>query len=397
MTANFKMGKNTEQSPADRAPVMAVGSDGLLGHSSASLSKLTPEEEKARRVAIWRKAINRPHWLPHEMQGKRVRITHLDGKLPNMALMRLSSYMKHVGAQVTFSKSVERELFEGDYDYVFGSSIFGWSANARQLFIENFPNAFMGGTGTEDATTVEEMLGTAWEDLDYSIYPYFKQSIGFTQRGCRLKCSFCVVPRKEGRIVPSNTIAGIWRGSPHPKQVILLDNDFFGHPDWRARCDELMEGDFEVSLNQGINVRLIHKEGAEVLAKLKYRDDQFKVKRIYTAWDNRKDEEIFLRGIRLLTDAGIKPQNIMVYFLCGYWPGETMDDVLHRLRTMQALKLRPYPMVYNNENKELKKFQCYVIRRYYEIIPWEEYDPAKVGTGPAAKNQMSIFDDDEAA
>ena len=30
-------------------------------------------------------------------------------------------------------------------------------------------------------------------------------------------------------------------------------------------------------------------------------------------------------------------------------------------------------MVYNNLNKELKRFQRWVIRRYDEFIPWEEF------------------------
>ena len=307
------------------------------------------------------------------LTGKRIRLTHLDGKLPNLALMKMSAWFKSRGADVTFSKSVTSELWEQPYDLVLGSSIFAWSENTRQIFRAHFPNCVIGGTGTEDATTVEDYIGESFEEYDYSIYPLFAPSLGFTQRGCRLKCSFCVVPKKEGRIKPMATINEIWRGEGHPKQIILLDNDFFGQPEWRARADELLAGDFEVSLNQGINVRLIHAEGAAVLAKLKYRDDQFKAKRIYTAWDNRKDEDIFLRGIKLLMDAGIRPANIMVYFLCGYWPGETMDDVMYRFKTMDAMGLMPYPMVYDNQNLELKKFQRWVIRRYYQFVPWEDY------------------------
>src|ERR1700729_4591710 len=48
--------------------------------------------------------------------------------------------------------------------------------------------------------TVEAVLGIEeTAPLDYSIYPAFDASIGFTQRGCRLKCGFCVVPKKEGK------------------------------------------------------------------------------------------------------------------------------------------------------------------------------------------------------
>ena len=332
-----------------------VGSGGLLGRN------------------LWDSRIGVLPWTKDQVRGKRVRLTHLDGKLPNLALMKLSAWFKQNGALVTFTKSVSRELFEDEYDLVLGSSIFNFSANAREIFKQNFPQAIIGGTGAEDSTSLEQYVGDDCHETDYSIYPHFKQSLGFTQRGCRLKCSFCVVPKKEGRVKPMNTIADIWRGEPHPKQIILLDNDFFGQPDWLARTDELQAGNFEVSLNQGINVRLIHAEGAAVLAKLKYRDDQFKKRRLYTAWDNRKDEDVFLRGIHILLDAGIKPNDIMVYMLCGFWPGETWEDILHRFNVMTKLGLMPYPMVYDNKNRMVKKFQVWVVGRYCKFIPWEEF------------------------
>jgi radical SAM superfamily enzyme YgiQ (UPF0313 family) len=33
---------------------------------------------------------------------------------------------------------------------------------------------------------------------DYSLYPGFDYSIGFSTRGCFRNCHFCVVPEKEG-------------------------------------------------------------------------------------------------------------------------------------------------------------------------------------------------------
>jgi hypothetical protein len=364
MTPNPRTGLVTPATPAEADGGVSIGSGDLL------------------RRKTWDSRIGVLPWPKDQVRGKRVRLTHLDGKLPNLALMKLSAWFKTNGAEVFFSKSVSRELFEGEYDLVLGSSIFAWSVNAREIFKQNFPSAVIGGTGAEDATNLEQYIGDDMTVCDYSIYPSFTPSLGFTQRGCRLKCSFCVVPTKEGRVKPMNTIADIWRGEPHPKQIILLDNDFFGQPDWRARTDELQAGNFEVSLNQGINVRLIHAEGAAVLAKLKYRDDQFKAKRIYTAWDNRKDEEIFLRGINLLISAGIKPSSIMVYFLCGYWPGETWEDIFFRYNKMRELGVLAYPMVYDNKNKMLKKFQCWIIRNYDRFLPWEEFDTRKLGSGP---------------
>ena len=303
----------------------------------------------------------------------KIRLTQLDGKLPNLALMRLAHWHRSKGDEIYFSRSPQRDMFEPEFDRVYGSSIFKWSKNAVEMFRREFPESIIGGTGSDSEVTVEEIIGESREQYDYSLYPHFRHSLGFTQRGCRLKCSFCVVPKKEGRVREVNSIWDIYRGAPYPKNILLLDNDFFGQPKWRERCEELKAGDFKVCFNQGINIRLIHQEAAEVLATLKFRDDGFSRERIYTAWDNRKDEEIFMRGINLLLGAGIKPNRIMVYFLCGYWPGETMDDVFYRFNKMKEIGLLPYPMVFDNSNRKLKQFQRWVLGRFHEFVRWEDY------------------------
>lgn len=303
----------------------------------------------------------------------KVRLTQLDGKLPNLALMALSTYYKKRGAEVWFSRSPMRDLFEPQFDLVFGSSIFTRSINARAAFRREFPESTCAGTGTDSLQTVEELTGEPEQSHDYSIYLKYRHSIGFTQRGCRLKCGFCVVPKKEGRNRDNKRIREIWRGGNHPKEICLLDNDFFGQPNWREKCDEIENDGFKICLNQGINIRLINEEGAERLAGLKYYDDQFKSRRIYTAWDNAKDERIFFRGLDYMTKAGIRPAHIMVYMLVGYWPGETIKDVLFRFNKLKDAGVMPFPMVYDEKNRELKRFQRWVVRRYYQFVEWKDY------------------------
>ena len=140
-----------------------------------------------------------------------------------------------------------------------------------------------------------------------------------------------------------------------------------------TRIQEMLDGGFKVCFNQGLNVRMITAESAVQVARLQYYDDSFTKKRIYTAWDNFKDEPIFMRGIQLLLSAGIRADEIEVYMLIGYDKTETWDRIFDRLNKMVALGLRPFPMVFNNERKDLKLFQKWVVRRYYEIIPWAEF------------------------
>lgn len=301
-----------------------------------------------------------------------VRITQLDGSMPNLALMKLASYHRSKGDDVHFTRSITRDLFEPEYDVVYGSAIFQFSQINVMQFQRQWPKAIIGGTGTPYQHTVEDFIGEH-DGLDYSLYPEVTYSIGFTQRGCRLRCKFCVVPSKEGKAKAESTIGDIWRGEGYPKTLHLLDNDFFGNPEWRDRLREIRDGGFRVCLSQGINVRLINQEAAEAIASIQYRDTKFQQRRLYTAWDNIGDEKIFFKGVDMLEKAGIPPTHLMAYMLIGYDKNETWERIFTRFNKMVDRGILPYPMVYDQSRKDLKRFQRWVVMGLYRAVPWEEY------------------------
>jgi hypothetical protein len=136
-------------------------------------------------------------------------------------------------------------------------------------------------------------------------------------------------------------------------------------------------GQFRVSFSQGINARMIGPDEAAAIASVDYRDNSMKTKRIYTAWDNRKDESRLMRGLELLTAAGVKPDNIMVYVLIGYWHrGELHADDFHRVETLLKFGARPYPMPFVR-TRELVGFQRWVIGAYAKSISWGDWQQAR--------------------
>lgn len=326
-----------------------------------------------------------------------VRITQLDGKLPNLALMRLAAFHRARGDEIVFTRSVQRGMFEPAYEHVYGSAIFKFSDARIQRFQAEFPGAILGGTGTASTATVEPIVGVS-AGVDYSLYPDFDGSIGFTQRGCRLSCKFCVVPAKEGKPRDEATIAAIWRGDPWPKHLHLLDNDFFGAPGWQDRIAEIRDGGFKVSFTQGINVRAMTPEVAAAIASIEYRDDGFGRRRLYTAWDNLKDGDVFFRGIDMLEAAGIPPTNVMAYMLIGYDKKETWDRIWERFNRMVARGIRPYPMVFDNSRKDLKRFQRWVVTGLYRAVKFEDYDTSIKTTRPTLLGRdcgtLSMFPDE---
>jgi hypothetical protein len=200
-----------------------------------------------------------------------------------------------------------------------------------------------------------------------------------------------VVPKKEGKPRSVSPIANIWRGKPWPRHLHLLGNDFFGQPEeqWQARIDEIRKGRFRVCFNQGVNVRALTPETAAALASVHYTDDQFKTRRLYTAWDNIGDERTFFRGVELLADVGIPPSHLLAYMLVGYDRRETWERALYRFHRMADLGIRPFPMVYGDRrrglpsdgmngltDKTLGQFQRWAVRRFYTVVPFSDYDAA---------------------
>ena len=175
----------------------------------------------------------------------KIAIYDVDSKIPNLALMKLSHWYKERGDSVEFYKP----LWIDSYDKIFASKVFNYSDGS---YLDK-NKMVIGGTGYDSGITLSEEI----EDLepDYEIYNY-KHSMGFTMRGCRFSCKFCVVPEKEGRPYSTKTINEIWN-TKQSDFVVLLDNDFFGNPEWSERIREIKDINLKVNFSQGIIIRII--------------------------------------------------------------------------------------------------------------------------------------------
>jgi hypothetical protein len=327
-----------------------------------------------------------------------VLLLHLDGKLPNLALMRLHAHLRAQGHTVELRQAVDEHgyckpaelqprLGDPQWDRVYGSLIFQRTKPEAELARRIYPGVELGGTGWDfdgDRQVRKTDLPDDVESTppDYSGYPSFTASIGFAQRGCRFACTFCVVPRKEGKVKSVSGLEAIWRGAPHPSHVILLDNDFFGNPNWREIIGEAKRLGLAIAVIQGINARLLSDEQAAAIASVRWMSDDFERRRVYTAWDLHDDERTFFRGLDRLKAHGISPDSILVYMLIGYADGENHADRDYRRAKLRAYGARPYPMPYTRTGElgeELVAFQSWCIQRKdvtdpatgKPYIPWE--------------------------
>ena len=289
----------------------------------------------------------------------RIAVLDVDSKIPNLALMKISSWHKKQGHEVEHYLPLAHHL----YDKIYASKIFDFSDGS-----DIQPDMITGGTGIDLKISlpneIEEM------DPDYILYNY-PHNIGFAQRGCRFSCSFCVVPQKEGKPKSVNTIAKLWtqRSSDF---LILLDNDFFGNPEWADRIKEIKELDLKVNFSQGLNIRIISKKQAQALASVKFRNLKNTSKQVTFAWDQIDDEKVIKRGFQRVVDAGIKPYQMQFYVLIGY--DTTPEEDLHRVMMLKDWGCDPYAMPYNKFDPYQKKFVRWVNRRaVFHSCSWEEY------------------------
>ncbi len=284
----------------------------------------------------------------------------VDSKIPNLALMKLSAWHKAQGDEVQWYMPI----YIDTYDKIYASKIFNYS-DGDGLIPDRM---IIGGTGYDMhidlAPEIEAMVP------DYSLYDY-PHSIGFAMRGCRLRCTFCVVPEKEGKPKPYNTIDEIWtqRDSDF---IVLLDNDFFGNPFWPDRIEEIQKFNLKVNFSQGLNIRNLKPNQAEALASVNFRNLNNNDHQVFFAWDDPRHEKLIHKGIEVCRTAGITPRQMAFYILIGYHSTEAED--LHRVEVLRDYGCDPYAMPYDKEDPYQRKFTRWVNHKaIFGTVPWSEY------------------------
>jgi len=278
--------------------------------------------------------------------GERMKVALLqvDGKQPNLALMKLSKYHRDKGDEVTII-----DISEQTYDRIYGSKV------------------FMGGSGYDLKSELPEDI-----ELQFPDYEKFKldHSIGFTTRGCIRDCGFCIVKEKEGEF---KDVDMSW--IKHSK-VILLDNNFLASSKWKEKLQYFIDNDLKVSFNQGLDIRLIDDEKAEMLSRVKYYDRNFSRRCIYFAFDDISMKDIFIEKMKVLSKH-IKPYKIMVYFLVGFNSG--FEDAMERFKIMRKIGVDPFAMPFGDckKDKKILDFCRWVNKRLYKSCLFEEYKGRK--------------------
>lgn len=292
----------------------------------------------------------------------KVGIVQVDGKLPNLALMQICSYHEQRGDIVSW---YEGPLFADQYDKVYVSKIFGFS---KMPILP--PGAVTGGTGID----FYNRLPTDIEDClpSYSLYPGCAYHLGFSMKGCRFNCAFCCVPKKEGRPKENSHIDGLLLNPNGGNRLMLLDNDFFGGPEWRANLERIIELKLRVCFVQGLNIRIITPEQAAMLAQCRYINSKFNQRYLTFAWDRYNDGKLIQKGIKICNDAGIPSKRMQFFVLVGF--DTTKEQDYERVMTLREQGCMPFVMPYKLDDPYQNAFARWVNdRAIFKKCAWKDY------------------------
>lgn len=281
----------------------------------------------------------------------KIGLIDIDSKIPNLALMKLSAYMKKQGNRVELTSP----LFAENYDRIYASKIFDFSE------MPNLPdNTIIGGSGYDLKISLPPSFDNIYPD--YDLYKC-KYAIGFTSRGCNRKCPWCVVPEMEGNWYAVTDIYKFW---DNQDRIMLLDNSLNTNNDhFEKILNQLIEEKVKVDFNQGLDIRYLDDKQANLLSKVKL------WKQIHFAWDFREIEWAVRRGISTLIRYGLK-NKVMFYVLIGF--NSTQEDDLYRIDILQGLGIDPFVMPYDKFDKYQRRFARWVNHKaIFKSVKWKDY------------------------
>ena len=225
---------------------------------------------------------------------KRVLLIDVDSTIPNIALMKYSTYYKKKGYEVGFNTS--------DPDIIVASIIFDKNKHVPNSWEFFYPGVekILGGPGYDPTIQLPEEIER--EALDYTLYPDYHDSIGRVTIGCVRKCYFCKVPQMGGlryvRPVWDQYQGGVMR---------LLDDNIFAHKKaWHETAEWFIENDVVADFD-ALDIRLMRPEIAEQLRQIKPKS------RHRFAFDITAYEKAIRKGHAIAREGGVSKGHMMYY------------------------------------------------------------------------------------
>ncbi len=289
----------------------------------------------------------------------KVLLVDTDSTIPNLALMRLAMFYKLLGYIVVllklgipvYGKPKQKTVDCTGYDLAYISAIFDTTPKHLTI-IEGNCKVDYGGTGYDIKKKLPKEIDAC--KPDYSIYPDNDTSYGFIYRGCIRNCDFCIVPEKEGYV--HQEVQSV-KELIHHKRIKFLDNNFLAGINHKQFLQELIDLQIPCQFNQGLDIRLVDDEIAEMLSRLKY------IGEYIFAFDHIEDKKLIEEKLAIVKKYIQKDWKIKFFIYC-HPKMDIVSDVYSRILWCKANKVLPYFM------RHLSCWQSDGARTYNDFSAW---------------------------
>lgn len=304
-------------------------------------------------------------------------LVDVDSTIPNLALMHISTWKKSEGHEVGFNVS--------DPDEVWASCVFSWNKHRVDGLKAFYPGAKIniGGSGINLYSRLPEGVDTLMPD--YSLYPDNQWDIGFTTRGCIRNCSFCVVPKKEGRLHRVQHPEEFH--DPSHKGIMLMDNNILADKDWFMEVtDWILKKHMKVDFNQGLDLRLMDRDIAKRLRELS------PITMWRFAFDSLDYEPEVREGLAMVREAGINIRSRAQVYV--YMDSDAdWDSAYRRLTILREIGTMPYIMINRDAEitQRMRALKRWTRPQIFYSTEWTDYDSSVRGHNCDRTNNLGSY------
>lgn len=212
----------------------------------------------------------------------------------------------------------EPPMLRPEADEVHVSVTFTWDAERAQRLADAwrqyYPVVRIGGPAMGDKAN------------GYAPGMYLRTGVTFTSRGCNNQCPWCLVPKREGRLVE---VADFAVGN------LVQDNNLLqcsgAHLD---RVFAMLSTQHAVEFTGGLDARLVTQDAADAIRGLR-------LKQLFLACDTDAGLAPLERAIGLLQ---LPRDKVRCYVLCAF--GTSIDECEERCRAIWRIGAMPFAQLY---------------------------------------------------
>ena len=317
-------------------------------------------------------------------------------KFPPLGLMKISTYHKTLGDNVTFVKGINKNVAYEYWDRIYVTTLFTyyWKITVdtilfykrvvrndlKRILVGGImaslePRALWDETGIIPKEGVLDTPGVLDKGIDlivdemlpdYSLFDKIDHCytllddsyFGYSTRGCVHKCDFCGVPRLEPNYIEykgiKNYINNLSKVFGEKAHLVLFDNNILASKKFDQVISDILDLGFHkgakfgptrklrhLDFNQGTDARLMTENHVQLLSKTA-------INPLRIAFDSIKYKDLYCSKVKLAAKYGIT--KLSNYILYNH--KDTPEDFWERLKINielnrdYGLKIYSFPMKY---------------------------------------------------